>query len=64
MDEYSFQGFIFKALLWGITYYFVRRILNPTADPDDFKSDAIYGTITAFLGAILFNIINFYVLAT
>ena len=38
MDEDTFQGFVFKALLWGIAYYFIRKGLNPAnKDLEKFK---------------------------
>ena len=59
MDEDTFQGFVFKALLWGVTYYFIRRGLNPdTKDLEKFRSDAIYGSLAAFVSAVLFFYIN------
>ncbi len=63
MDEDTFQGFVFKALLWGITYYFIRRGLNPdTKDLEKFKSDAIYGALAAFVSAVVFFYLNIYVI--
>jgi len=63
MDDDTFQGFVFKALLWGITYYFIRRGLNPeNEDITKFKSDAIYGSIAAFVSGVLFYYLNIYVI--
>lgn len=63
MDEDTFQGFIFKALLWGICYYFIRKGLNPAnKDLDKFKADAIYGSIAAFVSAVLFWYVNRYII--
>jgi len=62
MDEETVQNFIFKALLWGIAYYFIRRILNPDVDPDQFKSDAMYGTLAALVAAIMFYYLNYFII--
>lgn len=63
MNEDTFQGIIFKALIWGITYYFIRRGLNPdNKDLEKFKSDAIYGTIAAFVSGLLVWFASTYII--
>ena len=63
MDEDTFQGFVFKALLWGIAYYFIRKGLNPAnKDLEKFKYDAIYGSIAAFFSGVAFWFIKQYVI--
>lgn len=63
MDEDTFQGLVFKALLWGITYYFIRRGLNPdnSGKLETFRSDALYGSLAALVSGILFWYLNTYV---
>lgn len=57
-------SFVVRAVLWGLTYYFIRRALNPTTtDLEKFQSDAIYGAVASFVSAIAFwyidKVINF-----
>jgi hypothetical protein len=48
-------SFVVRAVLWGLTYYFIRRALNPaTTDLEKFQSDAIYGSVAAFVSGIAF----------
>lgn len=54
------MGFVIKALLWGLTYYFIRRRLNPENEGkvEKFQNDAIYGSIAAFISGIAYWFIN------
>lgn len=62
MDSDTFQGFVFQGLVWGIVYYFVRRGLNPEVDElQKYKSDAIYGSLAAFLAAVIMWYVRKYV---
>lgn len=64
MNELTFQGLVFKALLWGITYYFIRRGLNPEVeDVTKFRADAIYGSLAAFVSGVLAWYLDKYVVS-
>ena len=44
-------------LFWGLTYYYIRRGMNPDVeDLSKFKSDAIYGAIAVFVFQIIMAI--------
>ena len=50
-----FRSFLVRAVLWGLTYYFIRRGLNPEhEDLDKFNNDAIYGSVAVFVSSVLF----------
>lgn len=62
MDSDTFQGFIFQGLVWGIVYYFIRRGLNPDIeDLQKYKSDAIYGGLSASVAALIMWYVKKYV---
>jgi membrane protein DedA with SNARE-associated domain len=55
MDNSTFIGFVIRALIWGFTYYFIRRGLNPAnTELEKFQADAIYGSLATFVGALMF----------
>lgn len=57
------QNFVIKGVLWGFTYYFIRRGLNPEVeDVEKYKQDAIYGSLAALISAILLWIFQTYVI--
>lgn len=59
MDQKTILGFVIKSLIWGLTYYFIRRGLNPEVDNlGKYTVDAIYGTLASFASAVLFYYIN------
>ena len=59
MDQKTLLGFIVKALLWGLTYYYIRRGLNPeVTDLNKYTIDAIYGTLASFASAVAFHYIS------
>ena len=63
MDKDTFQGFMFKALIWGLTYYFIRRGLNPEVkDLEKYKVDTMYGALASFITGISFWYVQKYVI--
>jgi len=59
IDTNTLIRFAIRAVLWGLTYYFVRRGLNPEiTDLSKYQSDAFYGSLASFVSAILFLLID------
>jgi len=54
MDRNTFQGIILRTLVWGFTYYFIRRGLNPeNTNLQRFRMDAFYGSFANFVAQIM-----------
>jgi hypothetical protein len=53
---------IIAAVVWGLTYLYIRRYLNPENkyNVDKFRLDAIYGGIAAGCAVILKEFIQLY----
>ena len=61
IETATLMKFALRALIWGLTYYFVRRGLNPeVTDLEKFRGDAIYGSLANFVGAVLFLLVDQY----
>jgi hypothetical protein len=59
IDTSTLIRFAIRAALWGLTYYFVRRGLNPeVTDLSKYQADAIYGSLASFVAAVLFLLID------
>jgi len=54
--------FALRSLLWGISYYFIRRAMNPeVTDLTKYRSDAMYGTLASFVAAFSFFVLDQYI---
>jgi hypothetical protein len=55
---------IIAAVVWGLTYLYVRRYLNPEnkRDVSRFRLDAMYGGLAAGVAVLLKEFIQIYVL--
>ncbi len=59
MDRSQFLVFALGAFLWGFTYYYIRRALNPeVTDLSKYKADAVYGSIANLASRILFSMLQ------
>jgi hypothetical protein len=51
-----------NAMIWSLTYYFIRRQLNPAnTDLEKFKADAYYGGLSAFIAGLLKEMVKSYI---
>ena len=61
------MDFLIKAVLfgiiWGVTYYWIRRYLNPDIreDVEKYKNDAIYGSIAIMVATAMKDLVTDYV---
>ncbi len=56
LTQQVFLSFVIRGVLWGLTYYFIRRVMNPSTrdEAEKFRSDAIYGSLAAFVSGLAF----------
>lgn len=54
MDRTEFIVMALGAFLWGFTYYYIRRGLNPEVkDITKYRQDAIYGSIANLISKLI-----------
>lgn len=63
MKQETFLELVVKAVMWGFTYYFIRRGWNPRIeDMERYRYDAVFGIIAFFIGGLLTWGINKYII--